>query len=94
MRCRYCIHYFEGELNKTEDERGYKKLSRTCPVISEEVTQDTKSCKEFTKVKIFYCDKDDNRLYMSVCVSRQNKNRRGCIKCKQGKIIRKIMDEG
>jgi len=86
--CRYCRNYTRSEKTNGIDDRGRKSIHRLCIVTEEDITSDTIACDEFEKVKTFYCDRDHNRYDIIVCISRQDKKKKGCLKCKQGKIIR------
>ena len=83
-RCGYCITY-NGISGYKLGEWGI--IEKLCPVLKENVTKNTEACDKFELAKYFWCVKCENWLEIIVCISRQNKKKDGCARCKQGKIV-------
>ena len=88
-RCTYCIVY-NSISNYTIGERGV--IEKLCPVLKENVTKNTEACDKFELAKYFWCVKCENWLEIIVCISRQNKKKEGCQRCRQGKIIQYLWE--
>lgn len=84
--CGYCVTYAAAN-----DEQRSAGGIRECTQIDSPVEFNTKACDNFKFIKIFYCDRDGQRLYVDVCISRQDK--RVCKNCSQGKLISGIKEK-
>jgi hypothetical protein len=88
--CKFCQVYYDIPTNKRHYYNNMATQSRVCPKIKKEVEPDNEACIYFTLAKYFFCTKDNAFLETVVCLARQKNRREGCVRCKQGSIIRKI----
>ena len=74
----------------------YKKLCGYCTQYKckDTIEFNTEACDDFEMVNIFHCNKNGQRIYVAVCISRRDKNcgNMNCSKkCLQGKLISKMV---
>jgi len=84
ITCQYCDHFRKAERFG---------LNRICKETNKVVNYDTDICDRYKVLEIIFCDKSSYFLDFSVCVNRINKKRKQCTRCKQSKVIKKILKE-
>ena len=92
--CEYCTHFRLAGLRgaKTESEDAEIVHSRKCKIKKELVRANDTACKEFEMYHNFWCIKTIAWLDFRICLNRQEKQVEGCVRCKQGKYIKEILD--
>ena len=81
MECQYCESYQSGVVRhrNTIVEDGEKKIAmRMCDTANCVMDARDKVCEEFEVASKFWCNKDQNWLYMTICIARQQKRYSGC----------------
>jgi len=86
ITCRYCESFTHAEA-KYRMENGVRKCAQKGWISLE-----TPICDEFKPSSIFYCQKHDHQLDLLACANRREKHFEGCVNCKQGKVIEKIIE--
>ena len=92
--CGYCTQFRLAGLrgSNTESENSEVIQSRKCKVKKELVREDDNACEAFEMNQYFWCIKSNAWLDFRVCLNRQEKEVEGCVRCKQGKHIKEILD--
>jgi len=92
MKCLYCNYFAHGDIIRRETNLGEKKkpgmVKRKCSAMNKNVALDTDACKYFSPCDTFYCDKNNQRIKMLLCIARRlNRNNldafKGCKRCRQ-----------
>jgi len=93
VTCGYCL-WFYGAVKRhiTIDSENRKRPSRFCEKVACMITYTTPHCDLFEKTKYFFCKKDSNFLDITVCYGRSESRKNSCIRCKQGKAIKIVME--
>ena len=70
--CHYCQTYqtVDDKLRRTQHRNGRKYHYRFCKKIGGEVQADTEPCEEFHPAKFFWCEKDENWMFIVACLNR------------------------
>jgi len=92
-KCIYCIYWMKSKAISTIKKNNNFEITKYCTTKKRKIKSDSKSCKHFTPVKIFYCEKNDNRKHIKACFygNRYSKNGeypllyKECKKCRQFK---------
>ena len=95
--CKYCQVYSQSsrrsrELKTTKRKRDKLIRSRYCKIVKKNVEENSKICKKFLVATFFWCLKDNNMLHVSICINRRETMKEGCVRCKQGTEISKMME--
>lgn len=92
--CKYCKHFDTAtKREQILEEEGRYTLTqniRECPVKNNKVNEKDEACENFITADYFWCDKDNNRLKIIMCLARRERNDDGCVRCRQGKLIEEI----
>lgn len=92
--CDYCLNFYNASIrnSKSIEENRQIYLLRHCPIQNKEVNEDTEACNEFSLTKFFFCNKNEYWLHTLVCIYRIETKVEGCSRCKQGKLIKQLME--
>lgn len=93
--CKYCLFFYKSVERTGTEAEGHKRFCRAADDWME-VYDD--ACVHFTPVEIFWCDKNQYWLKISVCIHRRKNTDKydkyaKCSRCNQRKIIDKILEE-
>jgi hypothetical protein len=90
ITCKFCIYSKNSIIDKRREV--------VCEKTKKEVSEKTPICENFECVKFIFCE---NRrrgrgqwIAIAVCLNRQLTKKYGCNKCKDGKVIKKLIDIG
>lgn len=95
MFCKYCENWLLASKRRVEIGISEGKVTkfRFCQLKKMEVTASTKACGKFTLSKYFWCSRNSNRINVNVCFHRQKMREEGCVRCKQGREVKKLLDK-
>lgn len=92
ITCRYCQVFVDVPESLCKRQRVNDRLyiEKFCREISKTVTSETGSCGNtgFTPTHYFYCDENDQRLRLEICLARQRKLKDECDGCSQGENVK------
>lgn len=91
--CKYCATFLKSEVKRVETDRGSTAMGRICNVTGQEIQADTEACENFILGRSFWCNKEDNWIYIVACIHRRKREYPGCLRCKQGSAINKLYEE-
>ena len=97
MECQYCYHFQHGKTSyKTyKDVHGNNQnvVERECLATAKSINPNdsTAGCSNFVLAKRFWCQRYEMWIELKVCQSNKQKRQAGCVTCRQGKIINKIL---
>jgi len=75
--CKYCKFY---------------RSSHICALSREKVKGSSPVCNDFEMADTFWCDRNNYQMDTVACLSRQDHDYPGCVRCWQGKGIRGILN--
>lgn len=85
ITCKYCEYLRTGKNYKTLDEI-------KCSMINDKVLPNSTACARYKLAEIFWCFKKHNRMYTETCLHRHANKYEGCIRCRQGKLIKRLKE--
>lgn len=89
--CRYCQAFDESSVRVTETKMvGNNQVSFIKRLCQEEklfVLDKDEACESFYPATYFWCDRENTRMNLEVCLHAQRKGNKGCVKCRQGNHI-------
>lgn len=94
MQCQYCTEFQEGKVRYRINggEAKEKKIAmRECRVTGRIVELFDKSCGQFKPAKRFWCERHQSWIIMELCRVNKQRKMNGCVTCRQGKIVEKIL---
>jgi len=86
ISCQYCKSFQKGRSCQE-----YKIPMRLCTIKNKPVQYRDKACDEFQLAKRFWCERHKMWLDPELCKMNQKKRRNGCVTCRQGEIINKLL---
>ena len=88
MECQYCTEFQNGQIRRGKD---HHTATRLCQATGEVVLSASKPCGDFAAAKRFWCDRREIWMEMLICKMNIQKRQNGCVTCRQGKIVDKIL---
>lgn len=88
--CLYCDYWISSHVIKRDLLKKVKgeSLKKRCKITKKKITFNTPSCEYFKPAKTIYCDKNNERINMLLCLNRRLNRENftfwnGCKKCRQ-----------
>lgn len=92
--CEYCNTFFYSDNREIREDKGSRfNQYRYCDIPDAWVKAKTIACENFTLSKWFFCIRDSNFIMTEVCLSRQESEKEGCMRCRQGRLIKSFIKD-
>ena len=88
ITCGYCTHFWKAK------RRNLKEKTRLCKILEKDISVDTTACGNIELYRFIFCNKKGQMCHSIVCLYNQNKRASGCVRCRQGGVVKYLIQNG
>ncbi len=88
IQCGVCTQFWKSR------KRIQKGRDRECKVLNEYVSIDSTACDNVELYRFIFCNKLGGMRHSIVCLYNQNKKYPGCSRCREGKVVKYLIQNG
>jgi hypothetical protein len=88
ITCGYCTYFWKAK------ERNVKETTRLCKILKKYISVSSTACGNIELYRFIFCNKNGQMRHSIVCLHNQNKGTSGCQKCRQGRHVKYLLQNG